>query len=187
MRPSSVADAFEEKMVYWRKGESSFNRHMTWKYPFGFLTEFGKFSSSGVICQIKLEVLILSVYTQIQLLYLNEAVDKVLIIAEIHVMLKKTKTRHTFDALYHFRPGLRDPTTDPAGDLQQVVKLLLAKQGSFVLFWPLRLWWHPEDLRTIESLCCGATDCRKRDCLLQQRYIMGRGKEASFKRIGEWR
>lgn len=31
------------------------------------------------------------------------------------------------------------PTTDPAGGLQQTVKLLLAKQKRFVLFWPLRL------------------------------------------------
>lgn len=87
---------------------SNFNWNITPKYPFAFLTEFEKFSSSGVICQIKLEVLMLSVYIQIQLLYLNEAVDKVLIIAEVHVMLKKTKTRDSFDALYHYGPRVGD-------------------------------------------------------------------------------
>lgn len=89
------------------RGGSNFNWSITPKYPFGFLTEFGKFSSSGVTCQIRLEVLILSVYTQIQLLYLNKAVDKVLIITEVLVMLKNTETRDSFDALYHYGLGVR--------------------------------------------------------------------------------
>lgn len=112
-----------------------------------------------------LEALILSVYTQRQLLYLNEAMDKVLIIAEVPVMLKNTKTHDTFNALYHSKPGLRDQSYPYYGSIKRpsaCCETPGCKAGRFVLFWPLRLSWHPEDLCSLESLCCGAADSHKK-------------------------
>lgn len=100
------------------------------------------------MCQIKLEALMLSVYTQRRPLHLNEAVDKVLVI-EVHVIPKKTKTRDTFDALYHYRRGVRDHSYSyywsskwPSGSCETPV----CKAGMFCIILTLDVMMAPRRL-----------------------------------------